>query len=264
MKRDKKHFEAAFLSGHENTKRFLMSRGLSRDDAIEVAQAAWGRAWEKIDQLRDPSSVCAWVNTIAINLFRRDHVREARSVELEEISTHLNLDLAIDVELVLANCNRCDAALLRSHYLDGLDAPELGHLMGKRAAAIRVNLHRARKRLCEQITISTVNHVDTRVVRTSKTLPLKEVHTLNSIIAVGCYVIGVTEVEFAKLPSTDSTKMLVAYFMRQGGVELEEIASACAISEDEARVAVLIADMKIGASSSLKSYFDELVGLLSE
>jgi DNA-directed RNA polymerase specialized sigma24 family protein len=54
------------------TVRFLESRGSARDSAEEIAQAAWVRGWERIEQLRDVAMVFTWVNTIALNIFRSD------------------------------------------------------------------------------------------------------------------------------------------------------------------------------------------------
>ena len=68
MKRNE--YADAFQNGYSATRRFLLSRGAAIEEAEEIAQAAWVRGWEYRDQLRDPSMVSFWVNSIARNLFR--------------------------------------------------------------------------------------------------------------------------------------------------------------------------------------------------
>src|SRR6476659_11013230 len=63
-------YAEAFQTGFGATRRFLLSRGAALDEAEEIAQAAWARGWEYREQLRDPSMVSFWVNSIARNLFR--------------------------------------------------------------------------------------------------------------------------------------------------------------------------------------------------
>src|SRR5258708_22043158 len=64
-------FGQAYSRGFDVTIRFLTSRGLRRDHACEVAQAAWVKGWERLGQLRDERFVFTWVNTIALNVYRK-------------------------------------------------------------------------------------------------------------------------------------------------------------------------------------------------
>src|SRR3984957_17276059 len=61
----------AYQKGFTLTVRFLLSRGAQREYAMEVAQGAWVRGWERLHQLRDEATVVTWVNTIALNAYRR-------------------------------------------------------------------------------------------------------------------------------------------------------------------------------------------------
>jgi DNA-directed RNA polymerase specialized sigma24 family protein len=54
----------AYQRGFDRTVGFLVSRGVDRDSANEVAQAVWLRGWERLPQLRNESLVVTWVNTI--------------------------------------------------------------------------------------------------------------------------------------------------------------------------------------------------------
>jgi len=75
MTRDR--YGLAYQRGFDLTVRFLLSRGAQREYATEVAQSAWVRGWERLHQLRDEATVVTWVNTIALNAYRRVMRREA-------------------------------------------------------------------------------------------------------------------------------------------------------------------------------------------
>ena len=64
------HYGKAYQKGFDRTVRFLVSRGLSYDAALDTAQAAWAKGWERREQLRDPNLVLTWTNSIALNLHR--------------------------------------------------------------------------------------------------------------------------------------------------------------------------------------------------
>ncbi len=70
-------YEQAYQQGFGRTVRFLCSRGVSMDNAEDLAQAAWLRGWQKLDQLRDEGVIVSWINAIAANYHR--HGRQRRS-----------------------------------------------------------------------------------------------------------------------------------------------------------------------------------------
>ena len=51
----KEEYGKAYQRGFNLTVRFLVSRGLSYDAALDTAQAAWAKGWERREQLRDPN-----------------------------------------------------------------------------------------------------------------------------------------------------------------------------------------------------------------
>src|SRR5258708_2473749 len=78
MTRDK--YGQAYQTGFDRTIRFLISQGLSGDYARDIAQAAWVRGWERLNQLRNEPMVFTWVNTIALNFYRRA-IRSERALQ---------------------------------------------------------------------------------------------------------------------------------------------------------------------------------------
>lgn len=139
-------FAQAYQRGFDLTVRFLLSRGVRRDDAVEVAQAAWVRGWERIDQLRNESLVTTWVNTIALNVYRSFIRREPlNQVLLEQHGGTVGIDLAaIDIAHVLTMCRPSDRSLLQQ-CINGFTTAEIAREQNVSETAIRIRLLRARR-----------------------------------------------------------------------------------------------------------------------
>jgi len=149
MKRNE--YADAFQKGYSATRRFLLSRGAALDEAEEIAQAAWVRGWEYRDQLRDPSMVNFWVNSIARNLFRA-RFRTPPVIPLEGIdpSYSMSLEEQIEVRRMLERCPPRDRALLEKS-LEGFSAEEIAKDEGISSTGIRVRMLRIRQGIRAQI-----------------------------------------------------------------------------------------------------------------
>jgi RNA polymerase sigma factor (sigma-70 family) len=155
---DRTQFSAAYENGYIATRRFLLSRGAAVDEADEIAQAAWVRGWEYRRQLRDPSLVGFWVNSIARNLFRA-RFRQVPLMPLDvvdhgtEPSYRMELEKDVDLHRMLDRCGGRDRALLEKS-LDGYSAEELAKSEGITPTGIRVRLLRIRQNLREQLALA--------------------------------------------------------------------------------------------------------------
>jgi DNA-directed RNA polymerase specialized sigma24 family protein len=137
----------AYQRGFDLTVRFLLSRGVARDTANEVAQAAWVRGWERHGQLRNDDFVLTWVNTIALNVYRSLLRNESLvSRELGQVKDRVvAIDLAaIDVNRMLSSCGSRDRILMEQ-YMDGFTMAEIAHKNNSTETAIRIRLLRARR-----------------------------------------------------------------------------------------------------------------------
>jgi len=152
MKRNE--YSDAFLNGYSATRRFLLSRGAALDEAEEIAQAAWARGWEYRDQLRDPSMVSFWVNSIARNLFRA-RFRTPATISLEGIepSYTMALEEQIEVHRMLDLCPERDRALL-AKSLEGYSAEEIARDEGISSTGIRVRMLRIRQGIRAQLALA--------------------------------------------------------------------------------------------------------------
>jgi len=110
-----------------------------------VAQGAWARGWERREQLRNEEAIVTWVNTIALNLYRRVLRSESSFQALPELSAKPTVNLAaIDVARILKICRPCDRILLEQQ-MSGLTAGELAEQGGASTTAIRIKFLRARR-----------------------------------------------------------------------------------------------------------------------
>jgi len=136
----------AYQRGFNLTVRFLVSRGLSYDAALDTAQAAWAKGWERREQLRDPNLVLTWTNSIALNIHRTFLRREPQTQTLPELAAPPRLNVAaIDAKRILNSCKPNDRIVLHSHYIEGYKVQEIAEQHGWTETAVRIRLLRARR-----------------------------------------------------------------------------------------------------------------------
>ncbi len=136
----------AYQRGFNLTVRFLVSRGLSYDAALDTAQAAWAKGWERREQLRDPNLVLTWTNSIALNIHRTFLRREPQTQTLPELQAPPRMNVAaIDVKRILNECKPNDRVVLEGHYIEGYKVQEIARQHGWSETAVRIRLLRARR-----------------------------------------------------------------------------------------------------------------------
>ena len=142
-------FARAYEKGFQQTVRFLSSRGIPQDLVHDTAQGAWAKAWERRAQLRNPSFVFTWVNSIALNVYRTTLRRERLTESLGETEgpkQYMNA-AAIDAERILNECKPSDRIVLEGHYICGYKLDEIAQQNNWSETAARIRLLRARKRM---------------------------------------------------------------------------------------------------------------------
>ena len=142
-------FATAYTDNFSLTRRFLLSRGIGAPRAEELAQAAWSKAWERREQLRELSSIAAWVNTIAFNLLRGEIRKTPPQVELADRDEPVNSSISerVDAEKALDALSEQDRQLMLLHVVAGLTSKEIAAESKLSAVAVRVRLHRAKLQL---------------------------------------------------------------------------------------------------------------------
>jgi RNA polymerase sigma factor (sigma-70 family) len=146
-------FANAYKKGFPLTVRFLSSRGVPTDLVLDTAQGAWMKAWERKEQLRNPSFVFTWVNSIALNVYRSELRRERHTEALTDFEDPKREAIgdAIDAERILESCNPNDRIVLEAHYIFGLKLDEIAKQNNWSETAARIRLLRARRRVSDSL-----------------------------------------------------------------------------------------------------------------
>jgi len=132
------------------------------DDAEEVAVAAFGRAYEKLEQFEARSSFVSWLGSIATNLcFRRREKKEFETVPLDESDEPPDEDSperqAVRREMhriiraAVAALPEPDQSVLRLRDIEELSTEQTALKTGLTESAVKSRLHRARKTLRTQL-----------------------------------------------------------------------------------------------------------------
>ena len=128
------------------------------DDAEEVAIAAFGRAYEKLEQFEGRSSFVSWLGRIATNLcFRRREKKEFEAVPLEESHEPpeedsperqaMQNEMRRIIRAAVASLPEPDQTVLRLRDIDEFSTDETAARTGLTESAVKSRLHRARKSL---------------------------------------------------------------------------------------------------------------------
>jgi RNA polymerase sigma-70 factor (ECF subfamily) len=169
--------------------RFLLVRCGSREDAEELCQESFLRAWSRIDRYDPSRRFSTWLFTLAHRL----------AVSRLRAAPPRTADAQVDALGVRHEPER--EALLRERregiwglagrvltveqrtalwlrYAEGLGAAEIGRVLGRRAPAVRVLLHRARALLAEHLDPSLAHEAAPPTDRAVLLPPLHDGHAL--------------------------------------------------------------------------------------
>ena len=134
---------------------------LSRDPdlAEDVVQEAMLRAFRSLESLKDEGSVKAWLLTIA----RREHARvyERKRLETQDIDELSSAEAALiatgddtdvdDMRKAIFELEEGFREPLVLQVIFGLSTEEIAEAMDLKQGAVLTRLHRARKKLIEQV-----------------------------------------------------------------------------------------------------------------
>ncbi len=152
-------FERLIAPWRDDLHRFAL--WLSRDPELaqDVVQEALVRAWRSVDSLRDEGSVKTWLFTIV----RREHARyyERKRLETQDIDELSAADSALIATGDDTDVNDMREAIwqLEEDYREplvlqvmlGFSTKEIAEFMEIKPGAVLTRLHRARKKLMEQM-----------------------------------------------------------------------------------------------------------------
>jgi DNA-directed RNA polymerase specialized sigma24 family protein len=122
--------------------------------AEDAAQAAWVKAWRKLDQLRDESKVRSWLLAVAANEARQVARRRRRVPPVAAWSSYgADADPRLtDLAAALAKLKLDDRRLIALRYVAELPSEQIGAALGISAGAARHRLARLLARLRAELT----------------------------------------------------------------------------------------------------------------
>lgn len=148
-----RHGDFASLVGRYHSDLLRVAYVVLGDRALaeDAAQAAWTRAWQRFNQLRDPAKVRSWLVAVAANEARQIARRKRPRLEHGSASTFgSEADPSLlDLSAALAGLGPDDRQLLALRYVIGLTSAEIGSQLGLSAGAVRHRLMRLVGRLRE-------------------------------------------------------------------------------------------------------------------
>lgn len=137
----------------------MLRDGSASDD---VVQETFLRAQSHLESIREPEKVAAWLFRVAHNLCM-DHLRARQASRVDpaadvETAIAARAETCVQSELERGEMSACvrakvdqlpdtDRTVILLSDIAGLSQEEIGHVLGIDAGAVKVRLHRARKKL---------------------------------------------------------------------------------------------------------------------
>ncbi|MFE3452787.1 RNA polymerase sigma factor [Nonomuraea sp. NPDC059194] len=154
-------FEAVYAGTYEQILGYAVRRCPSPDDAADVVAETFAIAWRKIDQLPQGAEARLWLYGVARNVLanhRRSTTRHhARTVELDADLADLYAstpDSTVEfgaIARAFQDLQDDDRELLGLVAWEGLERGEIAAVLGCSRNAVRIRLHRARKRFARAL-----------------------------------------------------------------------------------------------------------------
>ncbi|MEV4164532.1 RNA polymerase sigma factor [Nonomuraea dietziae] len=159
--RRRSRFEAVYADTYEQILGYAVRRCASPDDAADVVAETFAIAWRRIDRLPGGDEARLWLYGVARNVLanhRRGTARhQARTVELDLDLADLYAttpDASVErgvIATTFRDLPADDRELLALVGWEGLERGEIAAVLGCSRNAVRIRLHRARKRFARAL-----------------------------------------------------------------------------------------------------------------
>ncbi|MBG0830402.1 RNA polymerase sigma factor [Planomonospora sp. ID67723] len=174
-------FEAVYNQAYGRITAYAARRCDSPQDAADVVAETFAVAWRRVDELPAGAEATLWLYGVArkvlANHHRGDNRRRARMVELDAELADLygdSLDSGIEraaIGQAFRTLSDDDRELLSLVAWEGLDREEIATALGLSRNAVRIRLHRARKRFSRALAEADVHFTsDSRFVPAERPL----------------------------------------------------------------------------------------------
>jgi len=136
---------------HQAVFGFLLALTRHRQDAEDLTQDTFVRAWRKIHHLDPRRPLRPWLFTLARRLSIAMLRKRKPDPEPESLVAETPTPSSDLWRLAERSLSRDAFSAIWLHYHDGFSHAEIGAVLGKRPGAVKVMLHRARQTLHEQL-----------------------------------------------------------------------------------------------------------------
>ncbi|WP_395245554.1 RNA polymerase sigma factor [Agromyces sp. MMS24-K17] len=152
-----REFADLFRTYHSVIVRAAFNRLSDRSDAEDAAAEVFALAWRRRGESEGVLTI-AWLYATLRNVVGnqyRGRQRHARRVEnaqtASDIAAFDSRDEVLDMRAAVSRLEPVDRELIWMAYWEDLSREEIAQVLGCTPAALRVRLHRARKRLAEAL-----------------------------------------------------------------------------------------------------------------
>lgn len=139
----------------------LRLRAGDSNDATELMQDVFIRAWRGISTFRGDAAFGSWLHRLAVNTMlenaRGEHRRIARVLPMDDTSRlegaarSSGVDLRMDMEEAIASLPQGARLAFVLHDVEGYQHQEIAERLGVSVGTIKAQLHRARRLLRERL-----------------------------------------------------------------------------------------------------------------
>lgn len=147
-------FNALFDANHRDVLGYLARRTEQPADAADLLADVFLTAWRRMEDVPTGSEARMWLFGVARNSLRNDRRGKMRHGQLAArvraqllVSVPPNAAVGADVRRALAKLRETDREVLTLTVWEELETSEIATLMNVSQGAVRVRLHRARRRL---------------------------------------------------------------------------------------------------------------------
>lgn len=138
----------------------LRLSGGSTEEATELLQDAFIRAWRGLKNFRGESAFSSWLHRLTVNAMleraRSDKRRTARVLFMDQPGTDISIveerpDAKIDLESAIASLPEGARIVFVLHEIEGYQHAEIAEQLGVAEGTVKAQMHRARKLLIKAL-----------------------------------------------------------------------------------------------------------------
>lgn len=156
---DRARYERVFAATHQRVLAYVVRRVSDPSDAADIVADTYLVAWRRVGELPEGNESIAWLFAVARRCLanhrrghaRRDALTDRLAATMESVAPPGEAETRSDVHRALSRLDAEDQELLRLLEWDGLDRAEIATVLGISRNAVRVRLHRARRRFANAL-----------------------------------------------------------------------------------------------------------------